>query len=1766
MTSDAAPMIWRHSMSDSQQGTITKEEYTRQFNELGRQSGGAEARLPLSPKEIQPMLEDRTPTFDFDGHYVYHVGWAAEILGKIRPKEHTDIGSYHYFSLIVSGFIPTQFLDYRPMELKGLENYSAGSVDLKNLNISSDSINSLSCMHVLEHIGLGRYGDDLDYDGDLKAASELKRVLAPGGLLLIAVPIGRPRIKFNAHRIYSTKLVFDMFDGLELLDFSLIPDNFKTTGIIRQSSFELADRQEYGCGCFYFRKPGDPRGNGMKTGESHQSPLQSGSATTSFKPLQSSYSQCGEDRIMSHLAEWLNIKKPTYLDIGAHDPVYLNNTYLFYQKGCQGVLVEPDPALFDKIAKARPQDTCLNIGISSHSEEMADFYVMDVPTLNTFSREEAERYCSYGERRIAKVIQIPLISVNDIIKKHFVAAPDILSLDVEGLDYEILTAIDFTRFRPNIICVETLTYTEDNTEKKLTNIIEFMKSVGYLSYADTFINTIFVSREAWKQRGNGESESSDFNATPPIKSDNKKLTVCIPTYRRPEFLKQCLASIDAQTLGKHVFRVMISDNASEIDKTEILSAFPDLDVKYYPQPVNLGAGGNYFFLMSQVQTEFTMIIPDDERLKPCHLERVLQSLLEDPRLVAAYSGYEYVEENSGIQRGGNVPILVRLDNIKGDVTWSYEQVLAMLALDSHVYTPCMVFRTLALRDIYRHFKFNAFYSGEKIIYSLLADYGLIRFINEPLLLARVGHHNISADIDDESKRADQRYTTEWVMKLGYSRGVDIQGFWRNRLNGPNQNINLYVANVLLGAFGEIDLQAIVSGTYWSDNKQVDFEPAFPSKLLAGILGMIPRDISIFSQVFHAHPDMPQEQTLPLERLNRETVPREFCIIDLAPENCLLQCQLENGLLPDHITKVVVAMPFLGEDPWGERMYFSRARRILAENGFTIQEHRILEAKENKCAEIEGLKPEKWGERAKNLVSTYLAAGIFFIASREIDAKDIIHIEDNNFDHDVAQVFELDFTRKFLTANFQSIYEQIQNNAKQYHIHGDESVEPGIHLNEFFNNDVGEFRSFVEDVKGKTGLEVGSGPCGVSCGWHFIGQWYVIDPLVHTYKQLSLEMFGKTWWHDNIILMPQNAELFIPELSGKIDGLIWCRNSLDHMADPFTTLKNLSKYAAEGCRLFVWTDLYHLDGHDHGHRNITRSKDEFGRFIENLGFRIDRLCPQLRKGECIEFGCVATKVHQNQSSLKTIIKAPEARIIIFSRDRAMQLEATIRSLLANCHYIADATINIIYTTTSEIHFRAYETLIHELGEYTNLNFICETDFREDFIAAITGSDYLLFLVDDNIFARPFSLETVVSSLEANPGAIGFSLRLGENTNYCYSLDSTQALPDFHSVTDDILSYHWPLAELDFKYPLEVSSSVYRTHDLIQLLQTLPFNNPNTLEDQLAKHAGNFAVTQSLLLCFRQSITFCNPVNKVQVAYNNRAGSGEFNSEILAQKFHEGYRVKVDAYAGFIPNACHQEVDLVFVPPCKVISVTESPLVSVIIPCYNQAHFLSDAVISVVKQTYLNWECIIVNDGSPDNTSDIARQLIAKHSGKNIRLLGKPNGGLSDARNAGIAEARGKYILPLDSDDLIHPQMLEKTVTVLESQTEFSFAYTDQIYFGAEEKQVRCLEYDFKTHLAKNYFAYCTLYLRTVWETVGGYKTSMKWGYEDWEFWISCGEKGFVGRRVPELLFYYRVKENSMVTQAREHDAELKAQIILNHPELYTPENIEWAKKIIADIQQ
>jgi hypothetical protein len=208
-------------------------------------------------------------------------------------------------------------------------------------------------------------------------------------------------------------------------------------------------------------------------------------------PSELSFAQAGEDVIVNFLFHYLQFKDIQYLDIGAWDPVAYNNTYFFYRKGFRGVLVEPNVAMCRKIRGVRPEDTTLEAGIGVTAEREGDYYMMNESGWNTFSKDEADHMTKVtgGKIRVEKVIKMPLLDINDVMAKHFGKAPAYVSIDAEGLHLAILKSIDYGRFRPLAICVETLV---SGSRAAIPEIPAYMASQGYVDRGGSFVNTIFV--------------------------------------------------------------------------------------------------------------------------------------------------------------------------------------------------------------------------------------------------------------------------------------------------------------------------------------------------------------------------------------------------------------------------------------------------------------------------------------------------------------------------------------------------------------------------------------------------------------------------------------------------------------------------------------------------------------------------------------------------------------------------------------------------------------------------------------------------------------------------------------------------------------------------------------------------------------------------------------------------------------------------------------------------------------------------------------------------------------------------------------------------------------------------------------------------------------------------------------------------------------------------------------------------------------------------
>jgi len=211
---------------------------------------------------------------------------------------------------------------------------------------------------------------------------------------------------------------------------------------------------------------------------------------------------------------------------------------------------------------------------------------------------------------------------------------------------------------------------------------------------------------------------------------------------------------------------------------------------------------------------------------------------------------------------------------------------------------------------------------------------------------------------------------------------------------------------------------------------------------------------------------------------------------------------------------------------------------------------------------------------------------------------------------------------------------------------------------------------------------------------------------------------------------------------------------------------------------------------------------------------------------------------------------------------------------------------------------------------------------------------------------------------------------------------------------------------------------------------------------------------------------------------------------------------------------------------------NPVISIIVPCYNQAQYLEECLQSILSQTYQDWECIIVNDGSPDNTGKIAQKWVEKD--KRFSYIKKENGGLSSARNTGIKEAKGTYILPLDADDRIAPNYLSSAVLEFEQNENLKVVYGRAIKFGIVNEEWILPEYSLES-LAKQNLIYCSgIYKKSDWERVNGYDTNLKYGLEDWEFWIAILKYGGEVRKLNKIVFYYRIREGSMITSMKKEN--------------------------------
>lgn len=227
-----------------------------------------------------------------------------------------------------------------------------------------------------------------------------------------------------------------------------------------------------------------------------------------------------------------------------------------------------------------------------------------------------------------------------------------------------------------------------------------------------------------------------------------------------------------------------------------------------------------------------------------------------------------------------------------------------------------------------------------------------------------------------------------------------------------------------------------------------------------------------------------------------------------------------------------------------------------------------------------------------------------------------------------------------------------------------------------------------------------------------------------------------------------------------------------------------------------------------------------------------------------------------------------------------------------------------------------------------------------------------------------------------------------------------------------------------------------------------------------------------------------------------------------------------------------------------------MVSIIIPCYNYGIYLKEAVESVISQSHEHWECIIVNDGSTDNTEEIAQELCSGDT--RIRYLYKENGGHSSARNYGIANSSGKYILPLDPDDKLNDDFIARAVEVLEKDPLVKIVGSHVQLFGTIDKLIKLPEYSLRYLLIINYMFNTSLFRRLDFQNTNGYD-EMLICFEDWDLWIKLLKTGGTVHQLDMVGFYYRKKENSVFIDASRNEKRVYndlMRVYMNNVDIYS----------------
>ena len=458
-----AESTWQPTPPTPPTFTSDEERFQHDLSAYRAMPGGESVR----DEDLFPQLGDWREVHELDAHYFHQDTWAANRIAELRPGGHVDVGSRVDLVGFLTALTDVTFVDIRPLQVD-IERLTCVTGSILDLPFADRSLESVSCLHVAEHIGLGRYGDPLDPAGSRKAMAELQRVVAPGGHLLFSGPIGRPRVCFNAHRIHDPLAVLELFGELELVEFAVVDDAGRFT---RQRDPAAYRNLTYGCGMFLLRRP------------------ETAAAPEFEVPADMAWAfEGGEfvERDVTALFDELMAETAT----GAVYDVGANCGWFAVRAARAGRAVrafEPVPATAEYAER--------NLGrIAGADARVVRAAVADAPGSATIHLYSSSGNNSLHERtlppghplRRTGDIEVSVVRLDDLVGNEGFPAPALIKIDVEGAELAVLRGARETlaRHRP-VMVMEWAESTSRDAGHARAAIVAELRGVGYTALAIT---------------------------------------------------------------------------------------------------------------------------------------------------------------------------------------------------------------------------------------------------------------------------------------------------------------------------------------------------------------------------------------------------------------------------------------------------------------------------------------------------------------------------------------------------------------------------------------------------------------------------------------------------------------------------------------------------------------------------------------------------------------------------------------------------------------------------------------------------------------------------------------------------------------------------------------------------------------------------------------------------------------------------------------------------------------------------------------------------------------------------------------------------------------------------------------------------------------------------------------------------------------------------------------------------------------------------------